>query len=594
MLSLNFRPELKAMPGQKNPLLDVKVRQAMWHAIDLETIKKRVMRDKSRNTGTLVAPPVPGYAKENDTPLAYDPTKAKQLLTEAGYPNGFKTKLNCPNDRYINDEQTCVAIASMWAKVGIQAELQTESRATYFPRQDRGEFDVSMVGWATLPPMDGFSVLSSLLTEQKDGYGGSNAGTYSNPKIEELTRKAAVELDETKRRAMLVEALKVARDDGGVHPAPPAARGLGRPRRRRRPAVPGRVRPPVVRHHQVTSQQETRGPLSMRRAAGETPMFKVLLSRLGQAALVMLVVSAVSFVMFRYVGDPVATMSRENASVEEKAELRRSLGLDQPLVVQYGRFLSRTLSGDLGISYRNQRPVTELIAERLPATLELVIVATFLSLALGIPLGVLCALKPNGVAARLVQAVSLVGISTPTFVTGIVLILVFAVSLGWLPSFGRGQVVDLGWWSTGFLTSSGLKSLLLPGITLALYQLTLIMRLVRAEMIDVLSSDYIRFAKARGLPTRYIHFRLALRNALMPVITVTGLQIGSLIAFAIVTETVFQWPGMGLLFIQAVSFVDIPVMAAYLLFVGLLFVLINTVVDILYAVVDPRLRARSA
>ncbi|WP_262268597.1 ABC transporter permease [Microvirga yunnanensis] len=323
-------------------------------------------------------------------------------------------------------------------------------------------------------------------------------------------------------------------------------------------------------------------------------MLKVLISRLGQAALVMLVVSAVSFVMFRYVGDPVATLSRENASVEEKAALRRSLGLDQPLVVQYGRFLGRTLGGDLGISYRNQRPVTTLIAERLPATLELVLVATILSLSLGIPLGVLCALKPHGVAARLVQALSLIGISTPTFVTGIVLILVFAVSLGWLPSFGRGQVVDLGWWSTGFLTVSGLKSLLLPGITLALYQLTLIMRLVRAEMIDVLSSDYIRFARARGLPTRYIHFRLALRNALMPVITVTGLQIGSLIAFAIVTETVFQWPGMGLLFIQAVSFVDIPVMAAYLLFVGLLFVLINAVVDILYAVVDPRLRARSA
>jgi peptide/nickel transport system permease protein len=323
-------------------------------------------------------------------------------------------------------------------------------------------------------------------------------------------------------------------------------------------------------------------------------MLKVLLSRLGQAALVMLVVSAISFVMFRFVGDPVSSMARENASVEEKAELRRSLGLDQPIVVQYGRFLSRTLSGDLGISYRNQRPVTQLIAERLPATLELVLVATILSLALGIPLGVLCALKPNGVAARLVQAFSLIGISTPTFVTGIVLILVFAVSLGWLPSFGRGQVVDLGWWSTGFLTLSGLKALILPGITLALYQLTLIMRLVRAEMIDVLSSDYIRFARARGLPKRYIHFHLALRNALMPVITVTGLQIGSLIAFAIVTETVFQWPGMGLLFIQAVSFVDIPVMAAYLLFVGLLFVLINTVVDILYAVVDPRLRARSA
>jgi peptide/nickel transport system permease protein len=323
-------------------------------------------------------------------------------------------------------------------------------------------------------------------------------------------------------------------------------------------------------------------------------MFKVLASRLGQAALVMLVVSAVSFVMFRYVGDPVASMSRENATIEEKAELRRSLSLDQSLVTQYSRFLGRTLSGDLGISYRNQRPVTELIAERLPATLELVIVATFLSLALGIPLGVLCALRPDGAAARLVQAVSLIGISTPTFVTGIVLILVFAGILGWLPSFGRGQVVDLGWWSTGFLTWSGLKSLILPGITLALYQLTLIMRLVRSEMIDVLSTDYIRFARARGLPTRYIHFRLALRNALMPVITVTGLQIGSLIAFAIVTETVFQWPGMGLLFIQAVSFVDIPVMATYLLFVGLIFVIINTVVDILYAMVDPRLRVRSA
>jgi peptide/nickel transport system substrate-binding protein len=213
MLSLNFRPELKAMPGQKNPLLDPKVRQAMWHAIDMETIKKRVMRDKSRNTGTLVAPPVPGYAKENDTILAYDTNKAKALLAEAGYPNGFKVKLNCPNDRYINDEQTCVAIAAMWTRAGIQTELQTESRATYFPRQDRGEFDVSMVGWATLPPMDGFSVLSSLLVAQKDGYGGSNSGTYTNPKIEELTRLSAQELDEPKRRAMLVEALKVAHDD---------------------------------------------------------------------------------------------------------------------------------------------------------------------------------------------------------------------------------------------------------------------------------------------------------------------------------------------------------------------------------------------
>jgi peptide/nickel transport system permease protein len=323
-------------------------------------------------------------------------------------------------------------------------------------------------------------------------------------------------------------------------------------------------------------------------------MLRLLLSRLGQAALVMLAVSAVSFTMFRFVGDPVAGMVREDASAQEKAQLRQALGLDQPVVVQYGRFLGRTLQGELGVSYRNQRPVTALIAERLPATLELVLVATLLSLVLGIPLGVLCALQPDGFAVRAVQAISLIGISTPTFVTGIVLILIFAVTLGWLPSFGRGQVVQLGWWSTGFLTASGWKALLLPGITLALYQLTLIMRLVRSEMIDVLASDYIRFARARGLSRRRIHFTLALRNALMPVITVTGLQIGSLIAFAIVTETVFQWPGMGLLFIQAVSFSDVPVMAAYLLFVGLLFIVINTAVDLLYGLVDPRLRVRGA
>ena len=323
-------------------------------------------------------------------------------------------------------------------------------------------------------------------------------------------------------------------------------------------------------------------------------MIGVILSRLGQALLVMLAVTAVAFLMFRFVGDPVQIMAREDATVAEKEELRRSLGLDQPIVVQYARFVGRIASGDLGISYRNQRPVSALIAERLPATLELVIVATILSLAIGIPLGVVCALHPTGLLARLVQTVSLVGISTPTFVTGIALILVFAVTLQVLPSFGRGDVVQIGWWSTGFLTASGLKSLILPAITLALYSVTLIMRLVRSEMIDVLSTDYIRYARARGLPERYIHYRLALRNALMPVITVTGLQIGSLIAFAIITETVFQWPGMGLLFIQAVSFVDIPVMAAYLLFVGFLFVFINTLVDILYAIVDPRLRVRAS
>jgi peptide/nickel transport system permease protein len=319
-------------------------------------------------------------------------------------------------------------------------------------------------------------------------------------------------------------------------------------------------------------------------------MLGALLQRLGQALLVMLAVTAIAFLMFRYVGDPVSMMAREGASQAEKDDLRKSLGLDQPVILQYARFVGRVAHGDLGTSFRNQRPVADLLGERLPATLELVLVATILALAVGIPTGVICALKPDGAVARAIQTISLIGISMPSFVTGIVLILLFAVVLRWLPSFGRGDVVHLGGWTTGFLTVSGLKSLILPSITLALYQLTLIMRLVRAEMIDVLSSDYIRFARARGLPGRTIYFHLALRNALMPVITVTGLQIGSLIAFAIVTETVFQWPGMGLLFIQAVSFADVPVMAAYLLFVGFLFVVINMIVDLLYTLIDPRLR----
>jgi peptide/nickel transport system permease protein len=305
----------------------------------------------------------------------------------------------------------------------------------------------------------------------------------------------------------------------------------------------------------------------------------------------MLAVTTLAFVMFRFVGDPVQMMLREDATVQEKAELREALGLDRPLIVQYGDFLSRAAQGDLGISYRNQRPVIDLLIERLPATLELVIVATILAIAVGIPLGVFSAINPHGWAARLIQVFSLVGISMPTFVTAIGLILIFSVSLNWLPSFGRGDTVQIGAWSTGLLTRSGLLSLILPSITLALYQLTLVMRLVRAEMIDALASEYIRFARARGLPARYINFRLGLRNALMPVVTVTGMQIGSLIAFAIVTETVFQWPGMGLLFMQAISFVDMPVMAAYLLFVGLMFVMINMLVDLIYLVIDPRLRA---
>jgi len=318
-------------------------------------------------------------------------------------------------------------------------------------------------------------------------------------------------------------------------------------------------------------------------------MLAFVVRRLLQAVLVMLAVALIAFAMFRFVGDPVNSMLPENATTEDRRALRAQLGLDAPIPTQFQRFVRGAVGGDFGISYRNKRPVSDLIAERLPATLELVAAAAVFALLLGVPMGVYTALNPRGFVSNLLQVVSLIGISVPTFVTGILLILVFSIWLNLLPSFGRGEVVQLGWWSTGLLTASGLKSLVLPSVMLGLFQVTLIMRLVRAEMLEVLRTDFIRFARARGLPDRAVHFSHALRNTLMPVITITGLQLGSMIAFAIITETVFQWPGMGLLFIHAVNFADIPVMSAYLVLVALIFVVINMTVDLLYFVVDPRL-----
>jgi peptide/nickel transport system permease protein len=324
-------------------------------------------------------------------------------------------------------------------------------------------------------------------------------------------------------------------------------------------------------------------------------MFAFLIRRALQATLVMLVVASIAFLMFRFLGDPITNLLPEDATQQDRVELRDRLGLNDPLHVQYGRFLGDAVQGDFGQSYRNNRPVSDLLAERFPATAELVLVAAGLALAIGIPLGIYTALHPRGWISQGLQIVSLLGISVPTFVTGILLILVFSVTLGWLPSFGRGDTVDLGWWTTGFLTVSGLKALILPSVMLALFQMTLIMRLVRAEMMEVLRADYIKFARARGIPARIVHFRYALKNTLIPVMTIFGLQLGGLIAFAIITETVFQWPGMGFLFIQAVNFIDVPVMAAYLVLVSFIFVVINTTVDVLYHVVDPRLRVeRSA
>jgi len=320
------------------------------------------------------------------------------------------------------------------------------------------------------------------------------------------------------------------------------------------------------------------------------PMLAFVLRRLAQAVLVMLAVGLIAFALFRFVGDPVLFMLGQDATPEDRVRVTRLLGLDRPFYVQYAQFVGRALHGDFGLSLRQAQPVSRLIAERLPATLELSAVAALFALVGGVAMGVYTALRRHSWLSQLMLAASLVGVSLPTFLIGILLILVFAVLLGWLPSFGRGDTVSLGWWTTGFLTASGLKSLILPAVTLGLFQMTLIQRLVRSEMLEVLRTDYIKFARARGLTDRTVHFGHALKNTLVPVITITGLQLGAIIAFAIITETVFQWPGMGLLFIQAVGFADVPVMAAYLCLIALFFVVINLVVDLLYYVVDPRLR----
>ncbi|CAM3440640.1 Dipeptide transport system permease protein DppB [Klebsiella spallanzanii] len=317
-----------------------------------------------------------------------------------------------------------------------------------------------------------------------------------------------------------------------------------------------------------------------------------LLRKLFQAAMLLAGVALISFILFQYLGDPVANMLPESATEVERMQLRASLGLNDPVFVQFLHYISRLLHGNFGISYYNQVSVFQLIMERLPATLELVFVAVVISLVVGFPLGVWVAITRNKILREGVQILSLIGVSLPWFLIGIMLIIVFSVWLGWFPSSGRGETVKMGFWSSGLLTASGWRSIVLPSLSLALSMITIIMRLVRTEMLEVMKADYIKFARARGIENYRIWFRHALRNALLPVVTVIGLQIGGLIAFAIVIETVFQWPGMGLLLIQSINYVDVPVLSGYLLFIALIFIVINTIVDLLYYLIDPRMRAQ--
>ena len=319
-------------------------------------------------------------------------------------------------------------------------------------------------------------------------------------------------------------------------------------------------------------------------------MAAVVIRRLLQAVLVMLVVALIAFTLFRFVGDPVNQMVGVDTSIEDRAQLRQQLGLNDPVYVQFARFVGQVVRFDFGVSYQFKLPVIQLLRDRLPATMELALVSALLAFAVGIPMGVYTGLHRDSWLSKIFLTVSLIGISLPTFLTGILLIFVFSVQLRVLPSFGRGDVVNLGYWTTGLLTWSGIKALILPSITLGLFQMTLIMRLVRSEMMEVLRTDYIKFARARGLTNRAVNFGHALKNTLVPVVTIAGLQIGAVVAFAIITETVFQWPGMGLMFLQAVQNADIPIMAAYLLLVAIIFVTINLIVDLLYAVIDPRIR----
>jgi len=315
-----------------------------------------------------------------------------------------------------------------------------------------------------------------------------------------------------------------------------------------------------------------------------------LLARIFQAVIVMLCVALVGFLVFQYIGDPVLALVGQETTVADRQALRESLGLNDPIVVQYFRYVVNAVQGDFGISYSFNRDVSEMIAERLPATIELDLLSGVLSLLLAIPAGIYTGIRRKGGLAQTIMALSVIGVSIPSFLLGILLILVFSVWLNWLPSFGRGDEASLLGIESSLFTWDGLRHALMPAAVLCLFQLGVILRLVRAEMLEVLRTDYIRFAWARGLPGQRVYLHHALKNTLVPVVTAIGLQLSSLFAFSIITERVFQWPGMGSLLLHAIGQSDIPLLAAYLIFVGLVFTISNLLVDTIYVLIDPRIR----
>lgn len=319
-------------------------------------------------------------------------------------------------------------------------------------------------------------------------------------------------------------------------------------------------------------------------------MFAFIVRRVAQAIIVMLIISFIGFAIKQSFGDPVREITGVSVSAAEREKIREELGLNDPFMVQFGRFMQGAVKGDIGRSFFYKKSALEVILSKAPATLELVICSAIIIVIFSVPLGIYSAIRPKALFSRFVMGGSIVGVSIPVFLTAILMIYIFSVELHWLPSYGRGETVNIGGWRTGFLTADGWLHLIMPALALSSIMLPLFIRLIRSEMMEVLENDYIKYAWAKGLTPKRVWIVHAFKNTLLPVITVGGVQLGTMIAFTILTETVFQWQGMGFMFIEAVERGDAPLMVAYLVVVGLIFVVVNTVVDVIYGLVNPQVR----